>query len=155
MYRMGDLGIMRNGRVTLKGGADGQVKLYGGNRLNLSEVERVLIIQSAAKLGMEIHKALALCVEFTPIGRRAHLNPRIELRTALQVIVSYYTLTEQSTNDKQTIPDMELEKAIFSELKMPRVPCVFEQFTKFPMQAHSGKVERLKMRRQALVLVKR
>ena len=104
---------------------------------------------------MEIHKALALCVEFTPTGRRVHLNTRIELRTALQVIVSYYTLTVQSTTNKQTIPDMELEKAIFSELKMSRVPCVFEQLTKFPMQTHSGKVDRLKMRREALELVKR
>ena len=54
----------------------------------------------------------------------------------------------------QTIPDVELEKDI-SELKIPWVPCVLEQFTKFPMQAHSGKVDRLKMRRDALELVKR
>ena len=31
MYRMGDLGVMSNGRVALKGRADGQVKLNGGH----------------------------------------------------------------------------------------------------------------------------
>ena len=101
MYRMGDLGVMHDGKVTLKGRANAHVKLFGGRRLHLSEVE-CAVVQAFANFGVEIEKALALLVEHSPSHRRQHTSANVELSERVQVIVVFNNVLIVSTYTMQS-----------------------------------------------------
>lgn len=141
MYRTGDLAVVRGGKLVVKGRADGQLKL-SGVRMHLSDVERAIRQRPQFRECEQLH---AVAVRSPP-----------QLGFKKPVVVVLYVAPRDDCEEAAgaldlSPPQCELElcATLYANGHMPRVPLLFCRLPALPLQAHTGKLDRLALRRRA------
>ena len=122
MYRMGDLAVLHDGKITVTGRSDDTVKL-NAIRVHLGEVNNAM---------MDAHP------EFQQVHTVALRPPEKRKQVRGPVLVVLY-IAERSID-----PDVRsLIREIRFRVLMPNAPFLFFQVPSLPTQLHSGKVDRI------------
>ena len=135
MYRTGDLAVICQGKVVVRGRADDTVKI-NAVRVHLNEINRAL---------MDAHR------EFTQVYTLALQPPgnnKIKRRHPGTVLVVLYT-----SENKLNLDNRSLIREIKSQVMVPNAPFLFSQVASIPTQLHSGKVNRVALRTLAQELL--
>ena len=145
MYSTGDLAVIRDGKLVLKGRSDAQVKL-SGVRVHLSEVERAVRELPQFRDCEQLH-AVAVKPPSDLEFEKPLFKPPSDLKFEKPLVVVLYVLKCEE-RDADT-GELQLPDEFYANGHVPRFPFLFCELPAVPTQPHTGKLDRLALRQQA------